>query len=110
VDDEFLLMFPVFALLFKDGTGIILLDDGVEKFLPLFTDSDGVQTYLERSGIEECAVMSISSPAALSAFLQNPPSRGGKLDVERVMIDPIDSSPRTVTVFPIRQILASLPA
>ena len=109
-DDQFVLTFPMYALLLKDGTGTILLRTGADIWLPLFTDSDAVQTYLERSEIKECIIQELSTPASLGAFLRDRPSRAGRNDVGWVVIDPIDPSPRTVTLFTVQQLLDSLPA
>jgi hypothetical protein len=108
-DERFVLTFPMYTLLFKDGTGTILLRHGSDIWLPLFTDSDAVQTYLERSEIKECIVQELPTPASLGMFLRNPPSRSGRSDVGWVVIDPVDPSPRTVTLFTVQQLLASLP-
>jgi len=108
-EDRFILTFPMYALLFKDGTGTILLRDGQNMFIPLFTDSDSAQTYLERSEIKECLVQVLADAKALAAFLKNPPSRTGKNSVERVLIDPLHPEPHRITMFPIKQILDSIP-
>lgn len=109
MEEQFLLTFPVYALLFKDGTGTILLRHGTEIWLPLFTDHDAVQTYLERSQIDECLVREIRTTAELGVFLRNPPCRSGTYKVGWVIIDPIDPGPRIVTLLTVNQILASLP-
>jgi hypothetical protein len=109
MEEQFVLTFPMYALLLKDGTGTILLRHGTDIWLPLFTDRDAVQTYLERSEIKECLVLELRTTADLRAFLHNPPSRSGTNAVGWVIIDPIDTSPRTVTLLTVHQILASLP-
>lgn len=108
-DEPFILTFPVYALLLKDGTGTIFLRHGTDLWLPLFTDSDAVKTYLERSDIKECIIQELSTPASLGSFLRNPPSRSGRNSIGKVIIDPIDPGPRTVTLFTVQQLLASIP-
>lgn len=98
MEEQFVLTFPVYVLLLKDGTGTILLRYGTDIWLPLFTDRDAVQTYLERSEIEECFVQELQTPPDLAAFLRNPPGRSGTSEVSWVVIDPIDPGPRTVTL------------
>jgi hypothetical protein len=110
MEEQFVLKLPVYALLLKDGTGTVFLRHGTNVWLPLFSDRDAVQTYLERSEIEECLVQELRSPADLAVFLRNPPSRSGTNKIGTVIIDPIDPGPRTVTLLTVDQILASLPA
>jgi len=110
MEEQFVLTFPIYALLFKDGTGTVFLRHNTDIWLPLFTDSGAVQTYLERSEINECIVQELSTTASLGAFLRNPPSRSGRNDVGLVVIDPIDPGPRTATLFTMQQLLVSLPA
>jgi len=109
MEGQFILTFPMFALLLKDGTGTIMLRHGPDIWLPLFTDRDSALTYLERSEIRECLVQELPNPADLSAFLRNPPSRAGNNKVEYVVMDPIGPELKTVTVFKVDQLLASLP-
>jgi hypothetical protein len=109
-EEQFILTFPMYTLLLKDGTGTILLRHGQDIWLPLFTDSDAIRTYLERSKIKESVIQELATPASLGAFLRNPPSRSGRKDVVWVVIDPLDPGPRTVTLFTVQQLLASLPA
>jgi len=109
MDDSFLLTFPMYALLLKDGTGTIFFRHGENILLPLFTDKDAVQTFLERSEIQECLVQELQTAANLGAFLRNPPSRSGNNDVCHVIFDPLDPGPREVNAFTFNQVLASLP-
>jgi hypothetical protein len=110
MEEQFILTFPVYALLLKDGTGTILLRHGTDDiWLPLFTDRDAVQTYLERSEIKECLVRELRTTADLGDFLRNPPSRSRTNNVGWVIIDPIDNSQRAVTLLTVHQILGSLP-
>jgi hypothetical protein len=111
VADEFVITFPVYALLLNDGSGVVALRHGTDIWLPLFTDNDAVQTYLERSEIGECLVRQLSTSAELADFLENPPSRvPGKPpgDCETVVIDPIDPAPRRVMLFNIPKLIQSL--
>ena len=110
MDEQFVLTFPTYALLLKDGTGTVFLQNGEDIWLPLFTDDDAVRTYLERSEIKECIVLELSTPTLLGSFLRNPPSRSGLSDVRWVIIDPVESGQRNVTLFTLQQLLASLPA
>jgi hypothetical protein len=110
MEEQFILTFPMYSLLLKDGTGIMYLRHDKEIWLPLFTDQAAVETYLERSDIKESIVQELPSPASLGAFLRNPPSRSGRNDVTWVVIDPVDPGPRTVTLLTVQQLLVSLSA
>jgi hypothetical protein len=100
--------FPFFSVLLKDGTGVIFIRHGSDLWLPLFTDHDSVHTYLERSGIKECQVIELPSSTRLADFLKNPPSRAGGSKVDTVVVDPLDPSPRAVTLFAVEKLLAAL--
>ncbi len=109
--DGFALKFPVFALLFKDSSGVVKLRHGEDIFLPIFSDDDSVQTYLERSEVKECVVQKINTAAALADFLETPPTRGPNPKdsyCDRVIIDPLDPGPRQYTIFDTEQLIRSL--
>jgi hypothetical protein len=110
MDDPFLMTFPVYSLLLKDGSGVVMLQGGPNRWLPLFTDRDSLHTYLERSGIGEVAVVDILTAKELIAFLENRPSRSGKPDCRTAIIDPITNQPGTRTLLAFDGIIASLKA
>ena len=84
MEDQFVMKFPVYSLLLKDASGVILLRHGQELWLPLFTDKDAAQTYLERSEINECSVIELPKPGDLAAFLRDPhPAARGRRRLTR---------------------------
>lgn len=105
---EFAMKFPVYSLLLKDGSGVIMLRHGSDLWLPVFTDKDSVQTYLERSEINECCVIELATPSKLAEFLEKPPSRAENAGCDTVVVDPLDPGPRTFTLFKIADLLNSL--
>ncbi len=108
MDGEFVLKFPVYGLLLKDASGVIMLKHGSDLWLPLFTDRDSVETYLARSEIKECCVIELATATKLVAFSENPPSRAGKANCDTVIMDPIDPGSRTVSLFKIADLVKSL--
>jgi hypothetical protein len=108
-DEAFIMTFPAYSLLLKDGSGAILLQNRAEIWLPIFTDRDSVQTYVERSEIKDCLVVEIPDAVAFKRFLLNPPSRAGKTMPKAIIIDPIDPRPRSVTLFDVQHLLSQLP-
>lgn len=108
MDESHALTLPVYSLLLKDGTGVVFLRHGSDLWLPLFTGRECVQTYLERSGIKECQIIELPTAERLRDFLRTPPSRAGHTKVDSVVVDPIDPAARTVSLFNVEKLIASL--
>jgi hypothetical protein len=110
-DDAFALKFPVYSLLLKDLSGVILLRHGQEMWLPLFTDIEAAATFVERADdVDDCRIVELETPAKLAAFLRNPPSRAGSPDFTQVIIDPVQQEQQAVTLLEVRTLLQALEA
>jgi hypothetical protein len=107
--DACALKFPVYGLLFKDLSGVILLRHEEEMWLPLFTDLDAAATFIEQADdVGDCRLVELETPAKLAAFLQNPPSRAGRPDFSHVIIDPVQQEQKGVTLLEVGTLLKSL--
>jgi hypothetical protein len=108
-EEPFVLTFPMYSLLLKDGTGTVFLRSGHHTFLPLFTDSDNVLSYGVRTGHPDCIVHELPDAESVNRFVVNPPSRSPTpCEVTHIVIDPYDNQPRVLTVFTRASFLALL--
>jgi hypothetical protein len=106
--DTFAMKFPVYSLLLKDASDVVLLRGGREPWLPLFTGTDSLVAYLGRPDIGNVAVVEFTSPGELVAFLKNPPSRTGRAACRTCVIDPVGDQVSGVTLMPFDRIIAHL--
>ncbi len=107
MDKPYQLTFPMYALLFKDGTGTILFRRGPDILLPLFTEDTNVQTYAAKSQLGECVAAVLPTPDDVITFLRNPPSRGHH-PVTTITLDPLDNQPRQHLAWTLESFLALL--
>ena len=106
--DDFAMKFPVHSLLLKDGSGVILLRHGPALWLPIFTDADALETYVERAEIRAYRRVDLATPENLARFLEDPPSRIKPAQFDAVIVDPIAPEPGTVSLFNPPDLIASL--
>jgi hypothetical protein len=112
---EFVITFPVYVLLLKDGSGAIMhrnMKNGA-IYLVVFTDADAAQSFLERSEIKECLVQKLPTRKELAEFLRQPPSRtGGPTPFNGVLFDPLQSKESgripKAAVYSVEQLLKQL--
>ena len=104
----YVLTFPMYALLLKDGSGTIFLRHGTDLLLPLFTEDTNVLAYAAKTQLGDCIAAEMASAADVAAFVQNPPSRGGKGQVSIIVLDPIDNQPRSLVSWTLPDFLALL--
>lgn len=94
---EFVLTYPVFALLGPGGFGTIHLSLDEDRTLPLFTDRDNVDAFLRKTGFAQLVVCELPDPETLKNFITRPPTRSSSRQVvpaKWVFFDPIDLKPR----------------
>ena len=98
--DEFVITFPVFIPLLKDGSGVVMLqnhDTGMIS-LPVFTDEDAVTTYLSRKeGMADCQILVAKCAKDFAHLLRNPRSRSKDTKIDWVIFDILVKG-RTFTV------------
>jgi hypothetical protein len=108
--ESFVFTFPVYSMLVPDGSGVLYLGSGQLglSFLPLFTDLDGVRTYLERSPTFEAMIIELKTKQDLLQFLKSPPTRLEKSKAEIIIIDPIQAEIARLNLWRIEHIITSL--
>jgi hypothetical protein len=108
-DGAFAMKFPVYGLLFRDLSGVILLRHGEEMWLPLFTDIESATTFVERTDdVGDCRLVELETPAKLAAFLRNPPARARTPDFAHVIVDPVQQEQKGVTLLEVGTLLEAL--
>ena len=106
---DFLLTYPLYALALKDGTGTISLEAGARRFLPLFTDVDAVESYLDEAAIEDCDIEVLETAPLLRDFLANLATPADGIGIEWVVLDPLADGSGVFTLVTLEQILRTLP-
>jgi hypothetical protein len=104
--DSFLLMLPMYSYLIEPGPrpGYLREPERGIVFVPLWTDHDLFETYLERSGLAgRVSGLVIGSRAELVTYLRSVPET-----VEEVVTDPNATAKQVLSAWSIRGLLAQL--
>lgn len=105
-NDSFLFMLPLYGYLIEPGPHPGFLRDPGKgtTFVPLWTDHDLFDTYLQKSGLAgKVSGLQIHSQEELVTFLLSIPA-----NVQHVVVDPNPKEKQGLTVFEIRELLANL--
>jgi len=106
-DSGFIFTLPLYSYLIEPGPRPGFLRDPKTQivFVPLWTDSDTFETYLQRSGMAgKVSGLRIYSRKELIAYLRSIPSE----QIKHVMVDPMPKAPHVASTFEIATLLAEL--